>query len=160
QGLRARAVAGRAVRSLIAAAALGLGAACARAPTCPNPTTAPQSAAPAELVSDPDEYRERPISREAGATYFGETGLGRPYAVGFPYPVLLALMRAHPEELGADWGAFAAKFGFLARGAELPVGFHLTTDPITGTGFVMTNCELCHAERLRTPKGELFVPGL
>jgi mono/diheme cytochrome c family protein len=117
-------------------------------------------------MSDPSEYRDRPISAAAGAEYFGDTGLGDPYAAGFPYPVLLAMMRAFPDELGADWAGFRARFGALARsgtsddGTVLPVGFHLTTDPFTRVAFVMQNCELCHAERLHLPQGDAFVPGL
>ena len=112
--------------------------------------------------------RIAPSSASAGEKYFGETGLGDPYAAGLPYPVLLAMMRAYPDDLGADWAAFCAKFGALPRDraqgegddAALPVGFHLTTDPFTKVGFVMNNCELCHAERLRLPQGDVFVPGL
>jgi hypothetical protein len=118
------------------------------------------------LTSDPLEYRERPVSAVAGETYFGETGLGDPYSAGIPYPILLAFMRAFPSDLGADWTAFRAKFGALRRegtrgeGTELPVGFHLTTDPNTRVAFLMNNCELCHAERLELPGGARFVPGL
>jgi mono/diheme cytochrome c family protein len=119
-----------------------------------------------EPWSDPVEYQDRPISRAAGEAYFSETGLGDPYAAGLPYPVFLALMSAYPRELGADWNEFRAKFGALprddaARDANaLPVGFHLTIDPNTRVAFMMNNCELCHAERLRLPNGERFVPGL
>jgi mono/diheme cytochrome c family protein len=144
------------VRSLPLLAAL-LAAACAPA-FAPTPASAP---APA-LLSDPDEYRDRPVSRAAGETYFAETGLGDPYATGFPYPVMLAMLREYPDDLGADFRAFAAKFGFLANddADALPIGFHLTIDPITRTPFVMMNCQTCHAERLRLPNGELFVSGL
>jgi hypothetical protein len=149
--------------SLFAAMACGASAA---APLASTPSTTGTSAPSTALFSDPPEYQERPISAAAGELYFGETGLGDPYGVGFPYPVLLAMMRAYPEDLGANWAAFRAKFGALARdGAEpdaspLPVGFHLTTDPFTKVAFVMNNCELCHAERLRLPQGDVFVPGL
>ena len=34
---------------------------------------------------------------------------------------------------------------------------HLTIDPITGVPFVVTNCALCHAERLRWQGGEALV---
>jgi hypothetical protein len=139
----------------------------------PSVTPAPASAsspasAAATVLSDPPEYQDHPISASAGEKYFGETGLGDPYAAGLPYPVLLAMMRAFPDDLGADWAAFCAKFGALPRDraqgggddAAVPVGFHLTTDPFTKVAFVMNNCELCHAERLRLPQGDVFVPGL
>ena len=131
-------------------------------PASPEPGTS----APAALFSEPVEYRERPVSAEAGAVYFGETGLGDPYAAGIPYPVLLAMMRAYPSALGEDWLAFSAKFGALPRDPSardrtaLPVGFHLATDPATHVAFVMNNCELCHAERLHLPQGDVLVPGL
>jgi hypothetical protein len=130
----------------------------------PSATT-PSSGASA-IFSDPPEYQDRPISAAAGAVYFGETGLGDPYAAGFPYPVLLAMMRAFPDELGGDWAGFRARFGALAQDGKegdrsaLPVGFHLTTDPYTKVAFVMQNCELCHAERLHLPKGDVLVAGL
>jgi hypothetical protein len=119
-----------------------------------------------EPWSDPAEYQDRPISRAAGEAYFSETGLGDPYAAGLPYPVFLGLMSAYPGELGADWNDFRARFGALARdgtavdASALPVGFHLTIDPNTRVAFMMNNCELCHAERLHLPSGEVFVPGL
>jgi mono/diheme cytochrome c family protein len=37
---------------------------------------------------------------------------------------------------------------------------HLTVDPFTSVPFVLTNCSLCHAERLRWPGGEKLVIGL
>jgi len=149
--------------------ALSAAMACAAPVVPPAASTGPTAATsspPGPLFSDPPEYQDRPISAAAGEVYFGETGLGDPYGVGFPYPVLLAMMRAYPDELGADWAAFRARFGALARegagpdASALPVGFHLTTDPFTKVAFVMTNCELCHAERLRLPQGDVFVAGL
>lgn len=146
-------------------------AAAACAPSVSSPPIAPAglaesagAAGAAVPLSEPPEYRDRPISAAAGEVYFSETGLGDPYAAGLPYPVLLAMMRAYPAELGSDWTVFRAKFGALARqGSDtsgLPVGFHLAMDPFTRVAFVMNNCELCHAERLRLPQGEVFVPGL
>ena len=37
---------------------------------------------------------------------------------------------------------------------------HLTIDPITTVPFVVTNCALCHTERLRWPGGEAIIVGL
>ncbi|HEY1692926.1 MAG TPA: hypothetical protein VGG39_12235 [Polyangiaceae bacterium] len=151
---------------LLLAAAVACGPAAVESTTPATASTASASSPATAPFSDPLEYQERPISAAAGEAYFGETGLGDPYAAGLPYPVLLAMMKAYPAELGADWGEFRAKFGALARdGAErdpasLPVGFHLTVDPFTKVSFVMNNCELCHAERLKLPQGEVFVPGL
>jgi hypothetical protein len=123
-------------------------------------------AAPAPTMSRPLEYEERPISVEAGAHYFLTTGGGDPYATGMAYPLFLALMEAYPDELGRDWNEFAAKFGFIpdperhGDPSALPVGFHLTTDPNTGVPWLVGNCQMCHAERIRLPKGDLVVPGL
>jgi hypothetical protein len=160
----------RSIAALALLAALVLSAvACGRAaPLAPPASVATTSSppAPSALFSDPPEYQDRPISAAAGAAYFGETGLGDPYAAGFPYPVLLAMMRAYPNELGADWAGFRGRFGALARDGKaddktaLPVGFHLTTDPYTKVAFVMQTCELCHAERLHLPQAEVFVSGL
>lgn len=117
-------------------------------------------------MSRPAEYAERPISAEAGADYFLRTGGGDPYATGMAYPLFLALMEAYPEELGRDWNELADKFGFLpdpaAKGDPKapPIGFHLTTDPNTGVPWVVANCQVCHAERLRLPAGDVIVPGL
>jgi len=132
----------------------------------PRPTPSSRVLSGAALVSDPVEYRERPLSAAAGKDYFTETGLGDPYSAGLPYPILLAFMGAYPGDLGSDWRSFRAKFGALRRegssdeSEELPVGFHLTVDPNTGVPFVMNNCELCHAERLHLPGGDRFVDGL
>jgi hypothetical protein len=150
----------------VLAALLPAAFACGPAAVPPSGAVMPASPAPSAVFSDPPEYQDRPISAAAGEAIFGETGLGDPYAAGFPYPVLLAMMRAYPEDLGPDWAGFRAKFGVLARDGKagdagaLPVGFHLTTDPFTRVAFVMQNCELCHAERLHLPQGEVFVAGL
>jgi mono/diheme cytochrome c family protein len=40
------------------------------------------------------------------------------------------------------------------------MGMHVTTDPNTRVGFLVMNCQLCHAERLRLPAGDRLVPGL
>ena len=142
-------------------------AACAWHPvdaTGPDPTA--RSSAPSGPMSSPEEYADRPISAEAGGEYFLRAGAGDPYAAGIAYPVLLALMEAYPETLGRDWDAFAARFGFLvdpdAKGDPRapPVGFHLTTDPATRVPWVVTNCQMCHAERLRLPGGDVVVAGL
>src|SRR5215472_8505512 len=108
------------LRSNPAAASAALVLACILAVACgpaqvPRSTASAPASAPTLAMSDPPEYRDRPISAAAGAEYFGETGLGDPYAAGFPYPVLLAIMRAFPDELGADWAGFRARFGALAR---------------------------------------------
>lgn len=126
----------------------------------------------ATKMSSPAEYAERPISAEAGATYFLETGSGDPYNAGLAYPVFLAMMELFPDELGADWAALADKFGFIARSDRdpkqtPPIGFHLTIDPNTNVPWVVGNCQLCHAERLVLPPGpgekaprEVVVAGL
>jgi hypothetical protein len=122
-------------------------------------------------MSDPEEYRVARVSPEAGAEIFGRTGIGDPYRAGIPYPVFLALLRAYPEALGGDVRALARRFGFLERDADpqsrdldaregLPIGMHLTVDPFTRAPFVMTNCSLCHVERVRWPGGERLVIGI
>ncbi len=117
-------------------------------------------------MSAPAEYASRPISAEAGKLYFEQTGGGDPYATGMAYPVFLALMDVFPDELGRDWREFSAKFGTVTRSGEdaqrwaLPVGFHTTIDPNTGVPFLVANCQLCHAERIRTTRGDTFVAGL
>jgi hypothetical protein len=113
-------------------------------------------------VSDPEEYRDHGISSSAGEAYFARLGGGDPYATGIAYPVWLALLEAFPAELGGDVARFSTKFGLLVDGAPgtLPVGLHLTTDPNTRVPFVVMNCQLCHAERLRLPSGERIVSGL
>lgn len=120
----------------------------------------------AEAMSFPAEYADRPISAEAGAEYFLHTGGGDPYAAGLAYPIFLALMEAYPDELGRDWNEFADKFGLIpdpaAKGDPKvpPVGLHLTTDPNTRVQWLVANCQLCHAERLRLPGGDVIVAGL
>jgi len=133
------------------------------------PTAAPK---PVEIpMSDPHEYEIERISRGAGQAIFERTGIGDPYRTGVPYPIYLALLAAFPDQFGADFEALAGRFGLIARVADpasedpdrragLPVGMHLTTDPITGVPFVVTNCALCHAEKLRWPGGEAVVYGL
>ncbi|MDB4940955.1 MAG: hypothetical protein JWP97_489 [Labilithrix sp.] len=117
-------------------------------------------------MSSPEEYAERPISAEAGADYFLRTGGGDPYASGLAYPIFLAFMDLYPEILGRDWNELAERFGFYpdpARKGDAhapPVGFHLTLDPNTGVSWVVGNCQLCHAERLRLDSGDVMVPGL
>jgi len=117
-------------------------------------------------MSSPAEFADRAISPEAGADYFLRTGAGDPYAAGMAYPVFLALMEAYPDALGGDWNAFADRFGFLrdpdGKGdpKALPIGFHLTTDPATRVPWVVTNCQMCHADRLRLESGDVVVPGL
>src|SRR5260221_12472561 len=133
----------------------------------PAATRAP----PAVPISDPAEYDIDRISRDAGKAIFARTGVGDPYRTGVPYPIFLALMRAFPKTFGANTHELAAKFGFVARAADphsddldvregLPLGMHLTVDPITRVPFVVTSCALCHAEQLRWPGGEATVIGL
>jgi hypothetical protein len=122
-------------------------------------------------MSDPSEYAIEHVSREAGEAIFAKHGVGDPYRTGMPYPVFLALFRAFPETFGHDFTELSAKYGFVARApdphatdddlrAGLPIGMHLTVDPITRVPFVVTSCALCHAEKLRWPGGEATVIGL
>ena len=122
-------------------------------------------------MSEPAEYDIDRISRGAGEAIFARTGIGDPYRTGIPYPIFLALLRAFPQELGTSTDDLARRFGFIARAADpasddpdlragLPLGMHLTVDPITTVPFVVTNCALCHAERLRLPSGDVTVIGL
>ncbi|MGO8992268.1 MAG: hypothetical protein ACLQVI_02995 [Polyangiaceae bacterium] len=147
---------------------LAAAASCARrpppvSPPVPVATTAARARLP---MSSPAEFADRPISPEAGADYFLRTGAGDPYAAGMAYPVFLALMDAYPDALGSDWNAFADRFGFIrdpeAKGDPKapPIGFHLTTDPATRVPWVVTNCQMCHADRLRLESGDIVVPGL
>ncbi len=146
----------------------GLLGACAR-PAPAGVATAAGAAgddASSPTMSSPAEYAERPISAEAGADYFLRTGGGDPYAAGLAYPIFLALMDAYPEELGKDWNEFSEKFGLIPDPAQKgnprspPIGFHLTVDPNTNVPWVVANCTLCHAERLRLETGDVVVTGL
>ena len=122
-------------------------------------------------MSDPAEYAIERITREAGRAIFERTGLGDPYRTGLPYPIFLALLDGFPGTFGAGTAGLAERFGFVARAPDpasadldaregLPVGMHLTVDPITSVPFVVHSCALCHAERLRWPGGEALVVGL
>ena len=153
------------------AIAVGLAACGTPPPATPVTPPAPPRAAPQVPISAPAEYDIEHVSRDAGEAIFARTGIGDPYRTGVPYPIFLALLRAFPHTFGADPGALAAKFGFVARAADphsddldlregLPIGMHLTIDPITGVPFVVTSCALCHAERVRWPGGEATVIGL
>jgi hypothetical protein len=136
------------------------------APATTTPPVPVTKRAPDVPMSEPAEYDIDRISRAAGEAIFVRTGIGDPYKTGLPYPIFLALQRAYPQTLGADTQALAQRFGFVARAADptsadpdvragLPIGMHLTTDPITNVPFVVTSCALCHVERVRwqTPKG-------
>ena len=155
-------------------AVVALATACARAPAhaiAPPPPVTVTPRGPAIPLSDPAEYAIDRISREAGQAIFERTGIGDPYRTGVPYPVFLALQRAYPAILGKDPQDLAQKFGFVARAPDptsndldrregLPIGLHLTTDPLTGVPFLMTACAACHAERLRWQGGEAVIIGL
>ncbi len=149
--------------------------ACGGAP--PSTPPMPASAPKAELLplSDPLEYQIERISRDVGKAIFERTGIGDPYRTGVPYPIFLALVTNFPEQFGGDFEGLAGKFGLIARAADpksddpdlragLPVGMHLTTDPITNVPFVVNSCALCHAEKLRwqagPDRGEALVYGL
>lgn len=134
-----------------------------------KPTLVPTAAA--VPMSDPFEYAIDHVSRDAGEAIFTRTGIGDPYRTGVPYPVFLALFEMFPRQLGHDWGELADRFGFVKRTPDpastdldlregLPIGMHLTVDPITGVPFVVTACVLCHAEKLRWAGGEATVIGL
>jgi hypothetical protein len=123
------------------------------------------------MMSDPAEYAIDSISREAGKSIFERSGIGDPYKTGIPYAFFLGLQRAYPQILGATPASLSARFGFVSRAPDpmsedldrregLPVGMHLTTDPLTGVAFLVTSCALCHAERVRWPGGEALVVGL
>ncbi|MBX3261303.1 MAG: hypothetical protein KF782_16580 [Labilithrix sp.] len=117
-------------------------------------------------MSNPPEYAEKPISAQAGETYFLKTGGGDPYAAGMAYPIFIALMEDFPEELGKDWAEFADKFGMIpdpaAKGDPQapPIGFYLTTDPNSKVPWLVGNCTMCHTERIRLATGDVIVPGL
>jgi mono/diheme cytochrome c family protein len=153
-----------------ALALAGLTACTPTASTSVPPATASRPTA-AEPMSDPAEYAIDRVSRGAGERIFARTGIGDPYRTGMAYPIFLALVRAYPDELGADMAALAAKFGFTPRAADpasddldvregLPIGMHLTIDPNTGVPWLVGSCALCHAERVRWPGGEELVIGL
>jgi hypothetical protein len=121
--------------------------------------------------SDPVEYRIDRPTEEAGEAIFERTGIGDPYRTALPYPIFLAMLRMHPELLGATPQAMADRFGFTARQADprsddpdvregLPLGLHLTDDPNTRIPFMVHNCALCHSEVVRWPGGEKLVVGL
>ncbi|NVB81079.1 MAG: hypothetical protein HOV81_21970 [Kofleriaceae bacterium] len=138
------------------------------------PAAKPAAVAPRAVevpLSEPAEYEIDRVSAQAGEAIFTRTGIGDPYKTGIPYPIFLALQGAFPETFGRDTTELASKYGFIARAADLasddadvraglPVGMHLTTDPFTSVPFVVTNCSLCHAERLHWPGGEATVIGL
>ncbi|HSN27258.1 MAG TPA: hypothetical protein VLT45_13275 [Kofleriaceae bacterium] len=136
------------------------------------PAAPPPHATRGEIpLSNPAEYEIARISRDAGERIFTRTGIGDPYRTGIPYPMFLALLRAYPDALAPDTQRLSARFGFVARAADphsddpdvragLPLGMHLTTDPITGVPFVVTSCALCHSERLHWAGGEATVIGL
>ncbi|MBL9019592.1 MAG: hypothetical protein JNL83_35710, partial [Myxococcales bacterium] len=160
---------------LLSAVVVGLCVSCGSTrPPATSGTDVPAPATPARPaipMSDPAEYAIDRISRDAGKAIFERTGIGDPYRTGVPYPVFLALQKAYPEILGADPAALAAKFGFVPRAAVpgssdlderegLPVGMHLTIDPLTGVPFLMMACAACHAERVRWPGGEALIMGL
>lgn len=144
--------------------------ACSGPSATPTPPTIAKRA-PDVPMSEPAEYDIDRISRAAGEAIFTRTGIGDPYRTGLPYPVFLALLRAFPRTFGDSPQALAGKFGFVARATDptsddadlragLPIGMHLTTDPITNVPFVVTNCALCHTERLRWNGGEATIVGL
>ncbi len=144
-------------------------AACGAPTPAATPTVAPRAVA--IPLSDPLEYSIDRISRDAGKAIFERTGIGDPYRTGVPYPLFLALLQAYPQTFGATTDELARKFGFVERAADpasedldvregLPIGMHLTTDPITGVPFVVAACAVCHAEKLRWQGGEALVIGL
>ena len=122
-------------------------------------------------LSEPAEYDVRTASRARRRSDLHAHGRSGSVSHGVPYPMWLALLRAYPEKFGATPQQLAAKFGFVARepnpnspistsARALPLGMHLTIDPLTGIAFVVNNCALCHAERLRWRGGEALVIGL
>jgi hypothetical protein len=156
-------------------AALALVAACGPAAVdepvvaTPNVTSSQHKSGlppPNEWFSEPAEYAAVVPSAEAGADYFGRTGVGDPYGAGFPYPIFVALMREYPDRLGSDWHEFSERFGTIPNVNApddpwaLPVGFHLTTDPNTNVQFLMMNCQICHTDRIVTPTGTNIVVGM
>ena len=136
---------------------------CGTTPTsATNPSVAPGSSS--EILSNPHEYDIDRISANSGKTIFETIGIGDPYRTGIPYAFFLAMERAYPEIWGANWTQRSARFGFVDRTPDptsadldkrfgVPVGMHLTTDPLTGVAFLVTSCALCHAERVPTATG-------
>ncbi|MEO7097296.1 MAG: hypothetical protein ABI175_28805, partial [Polyangiales bacterium] len=161
----------RILMAIVVLAACGRQTVEATEPEGPAP---PMIATPRALevpLSDPAEYAIDRISRDAGKAIFERTGIGDPYRTGVPYPLFLALQRAYPDVLGKDPQDLAQKFGFIGRPVQpanadpdlrdgLPIGLHLTTDPLTGVQFVMTACAACHAEKLHWQGGEAVIYGL
>ncbi|HVV87266.1 MAG TPA: hypothetical protein VHE35_29700 [Kofleriaceae bacterium] len=156
----------------IAAGALACSgrAAAPAAPSKPAPAAAPAVGGDDGPMSDPDEYAIDHVSWDAGAALFARTGLGDPYRVGVPYPVYLALVKAYPQVLGGDLQAMADRFGMIARAPDpasddrdaregLPVGLHLTDDPITGVPFVVHSCALCHSREVHWSGGAAMIIG-
>lgn len=157
------------MRRLLPLAFAVLAACAARGKDAPSAPVATEP--PRVPMSDPAEYAIDHVSEEAGAAIFARTGIGDPYATGIPYPVFLALLAAYPAELGGSTPAFVKRFGLTPRDPDpasrelddregLPVGMHLTVDPNTRVPFLMTNCALCHAERVRWPGGERLLLGV
>ncbi|HEX5063803.1 MAG TPA: hypothetical protein VFV99_30700, partial [Kofleriaceae bacterium] len=145
-------------------------AACAAPAATPAPPVIAKRA-PDVPMSEPSEYDIDRVTRAAGEAIFTRTGLGDPYKTGIPYPIMLGLMRGYPKTFGADWAEASRKFGFVARAADpqsddpdvragLPIGWHLTTDPITGVQLMVHNCALCHVERVKWGTGEATIVGL
>jgi len=148
--------------SVLVSVAIAIG--CGNAPTsATKPSVAPESST--EMMSSPHEYDIDRISANSGKSIFEKTGIGDPYKTGIPYAFFLAMEREYPEIWGANWTQRSATFGFVAGTPEptsddldkrfgLPIGMHLTTDPLTGVAFLVTNCSLCHAERVPTKDGK------
>ena len=137
--------------------------ACGAPPAAPATSTeGGEEERPAVLFSEPAEYIPQPPSAELGRAHFTEYGVGDPYGAGIAYPIFRGLMAEMPEELGATFAEVSARFGFVPGEGEddLPYGFHLTRDPNTGVDFLVSNCQVCHAGRVRTAEGERVVEGL
>jgi mono/diheme cytochrome c family protein len=138
------------------------------APSSSDTTTGTRepSTALRELWSEPAEYAPEPVSAEAGEAYFGTYGVGDPYGAGIPLPIFRGLMRLYPDDLGRDFRDFNTRFGTVPNADApddpdaIPLGFHATRDPNTSTDFLVINCQICHAGRVRTSEGERIVTGL